>query len=1365
MIWHPTKDVVQRLWGRRWVRRVSYVLVAGATTLTVGPWLATRPAVLRWTVSRLDTWVREETGLPLVIGQLEVHPILGSIVLRDVRLGGDLLTVQRIEIQADFPSFFAPPYRVFSIRMEHPHLRLTEAGLAPLKLKERPPRKGPLPQVRLDLLSITGGEIEIPEPLRGLPPMRYQFEVKATGQGPNHLRVDVAGPKLSVKGPNGWERGRLDLNGEISESFVRVQEAYLRLGESQARLNGRLDAKTPRTPERLEAQLSGILNLAQATRWGAVVQSPLSGNLDLHATLGGSLSVPHWALGAEGQGLRPTDGTFLPGNLDLRATGSLEAARVEHLRWRSSQGELDLQGTWSRKASPEATLQGRDLDLEAIGRALRLSEFQGARGTLRAQLHGPYDPAALGRPDRWRADLQLAVTQRGLEAGALRASLRDGRATLDAFRLDLETLKASGTGWATLGPRGLLRLEGEGQAEVNASRVAQTLRAWRVVDLDMEGQTQVQARFGWNRGTGLDLDGSIEISHPRWHQAGADSLQAKVGIRDSELRVTDIDLKKDEGRGGGDLWLTWGRTAPGQKQMDMCFTAFHLPVAEGLRAADLKDREGKDFPITGTGGGWVRIQGPYDHLILNGAAQVESGEVYTIKVPAASTDFWMDLDIRRLRLDDIRIAERPDLLGGLGSGPEGALALGGKADMDFRRWKWLVDLNGRLDTQMLALPGPRIQSQLDVRFLGPITSPFGDLDLPEGRVLLSRGRIFFGNQSVEGLGGLASLERGHLEGRLAIEGMARPLLELQVRQEGPDLTGGLSLTISPESAPTDILARSLTGDLLEDLSLSAAAQGRWKNGRDLAWSGSLDQLAAKFTAFELHQIRPSALRGNALGAVVDIALEGGARDAANSAAQAARVHLSGTVPFLGSAPMAIQAQGSADLAHMKSILDRIMEVDEYSFLSELRVQGTSRFDLLAHGTYSEPLLDGTLSLDGGQMHLRGYQGVEDLQAEVVLKDRTLAVSEEKPVRGTLAHGDLTVSGAATWRLGGLDAYALKATLTNFQLRDVPDGLDLQGTLRATLEGTEEGGLLKGKLQADRLNYQTEVKLTDLIWRSTLSDSSGLAGLDLDDPLERIRLDLDLDLRAPWNYESNLLKLDGRTEGPFQVLGTLAHPVPKGILVFQPGGRITNIFPAGDMVVDRGSLSFSESRPMDPLINLQGSVSSIPGYTVNLDIRGTLSNLTIVPTSTPSLRQDEVVAILINPGNVANVGTAAASSGATQGAITSGLASASSGLLSTLAFAPFQEQLRRSLGLDRVNVAVRSTSLGTPETEFTLGKSLNLLGQRSALVVSYKKNGELSITSGQVEWRFGGAILQLGVSKGGSGGFNPSGEIRHTWSPK
>ena len=35
----------------------------------------------------------------------------------------------------------------------------------------------------------------------------------------------------------------------------------------------------------------------------------------------------------------------------------------------------------------------------------------------------------------------------------------------------------------------------------------------------------------------------------------------------------------------------------------------------------------------------------------------------------------------------------------------------------------------------------------------------------------------------------------------------------------------------------------------------------------------------------------------------------------------------------------------------------------------------------------------------------------------------------------------------------------------------------------------------------------------------------------------------------------------------------------------------------------------------------------------------------------------------------------------------------------------------------------------------------------------------------MEWRFGGFTLQLGATQAPNTGITPSGEIRHTWSPK
>ena len=80
------------------------------------------------------------------------------------------------------------------------------------------------------------------------------------------------------------------------------------------------------------------------------------------------------------------------------------------------------------------------------------------------------------------------------------------------------------------------------------------------------------------------------------------------------------------------------------------------------------------------------------------------------------------------------------------------------------------------------------------------------------------------------------------------------------------------------------------------------------------------------------------------------------------------------------------------------------------------------------------------------------------------------------------------------------------------------------------------------------------------------------------------------------------------------------------------------------------------------------------------------------------------------------------------------------------------------------VALR-TGTGSPETSITVGKSLNLFGYRTPLVFTHDKNGEVTTISGQVEWRFGNFVLRLGASQSTADSLAPSGEIRHTWSPR
>ena len=254
-------------------------------------------------------------------------------------------------------------------------------------------------------------------------------------------------------------------------------------------------------------------------------------------------------------------------------------------------------------------------------------------------------------------------------------------------------------------------------------------------------------------------------------------------------------------------------------------------------------------------------------------------------------------------------------------------------------------------------------------------------------------------------------------------------------------------------------------------------------------------------------------------------------------------------------------------------------------------------------------------------------------------------------------------------------------------------------------------------------YTTEINLSDLILANALGGSH-LSAADPSDPLARINLDLEVHLAEPWELDTNLLKLQGRAQGPFYIRGTLTKPGLKGRMELLPGGRLTNLFPAGDIVIERGTVDFPDPAVFNPNFDVQGQID-IPPYLVTLEINGALDALQARPFSTPSLRQDEIFAILIDPAAVTQVGGAPGSS--SQTLVTTGLAGTSTGLLTSLALANFQEQLRKTLGLDRVSVALRAGT-GTPETSVTLGKSVNLFGYRTPLVFTRDKDGEVTTIS-------------------------------------
>jgi hypothetical protein len=1365
---------------RHWARRLVYVIAAGGALAGAAAWGLRRAPWDRWLIARLDRYARSEYGVGVTANRLEIHPLSGRVVVRGLTVGGDLLQADALELDLEWASLLRDPH-LRLLRLEAPRLTLDRARLA--QIRPRPHPGAATPKVLLDRLEIVDGQAQVLEPAWGFDRGECRFQATGQGRSANQLQFRFSASELTVVRGRTRLQGSFTASTEVTENRLAVDQARLLLGASEARLRGGLGFRQLD----LNATVDGRLDLPELQRLARPDAAPEgAGQVTFEARLAGPADDLSWRASCEGKGIALKGLPLHPGLVRISADGSKAGVRLQQVTWSSQDGRLEGSGGWSPRFGARFRFRAAAIPLGPVAGYTRTGFLKDLEAAFEGEAFLPPDVSWDARtPENLSFRGTGQLLRGGEPAGALDLTLESGRFRASAVDLELPELTFHGSASGSLGQDGLDAIRAEGSADTDAAGVAGVLRAWdigmndaagKLAALDMAGRTHAEATVQWDRGAGFRLQGSAEVEQPRWHGAVADRMRTDVAIDGTDLRLSGIELEKGDGRGYGDLWLTWADLPKGRDQIDMCYRAFRLPVREGLRAADLGDLE-----LDGTGSGWVRLHGPYDRLTMEGSASVEQGSVYGLAIPAVSADFAMDIDAERLRLSDLRVADSPGHLGDGPGQPSGPLALRGDVDMDAHSGTWQVTLGGDLDSALLGLSGPRLQAQVTVALDGPFTEPFGPIQLPSGTVAFSNGRLTLAGETQEDLEGDLTFRNGALEARLGIRDRPARLLTLEALQSGRGrLQGDLALEVGPDSADTAGLASRLTQDFLKDGRLAFHAQGDWSS-RGLTWEGRMDRFDGQFEGFRLYQPHPGRFRGDLQGMELTMTLDGRAAAPAAEASgpgtgfprrrhgltpAATSMTLSGRLPFRADGQLALELAGGSNLAHLKTILDRIVQPGQYSLLADLHPEGDARFDLRLGGSYSQTTLDGTLTLQGGRAVLSSSPlGIENLGFTAQFKGRDIIIPRSAPLRGRFSQGDLTAWGRMTWHLGGVESYDLHTTLEDFQLRDLPNGFEMEGSLDANLRGSDQdGGRLTGSIWARRTYYHTEINLSDLILSTALGPGSTLSGLDPADPLARIDLDLALYMAEPWELDTNLLKLQGRPRGPLRIQGNLVQPGLRGRMELLPGGRLTNLFPAGDIIIERGTVDFADPTSFNPSLDVQGQID-IPPYLVNLDIVGTLDALQARPWSTPSLRQDEIFAILIDPGAVTSVGGSPNSASSSQTALTTGLASTSTGLLTSLALANFQEQLRRTLNLDRVNVALRTGVGSAPETAITVGKSVNLLGYRTPLVFTHDKTGEVTTISGQMEWRFGDFLLRLGASQSTADSLAPSGVIRHTWSPK
>jgi len=1354
MLLRYTRGGLKRLWSRRWLRRMTYVIASGAVCAYGVRWTLKQSFFNQWAISKLDALVADETGLHFQARRIEVNPFKNYLLIEGFSLGGDLLKADRLLVRADFLSLITPKPRIWNVELENPHLEVDQERLARIHLKPHPPSKSNKDWY-LDRCAIWGGVLNVHGGVWGLPDGEFAFRVYGTGVGANRVQLDLRVPKLKLIREKRVLVGSMSLLAALGKQSQELKQGELRLEDSNFRFRGRFDGLEAPCEGTIkgDADLGPIMDFAFPTG-----RQKLAGKVQFEGDISGSPKNPKWTFNVKGQELESSVSGIRPGALDLHANGTLQRISLKQLGWDSAQGHLQVHGEWKKGQNVDLAFEVDQVSLAPAASYVRVPGVEPLVYSGKGEFKVAGDPWQKLRVNAIAMTTEGRFQRLGNPAGRISARLSNGDLVVDALELDIPECHVNGQAKLRFNSRGLVSVQADAETDTDAAPVADALRRWKIVDLDMSGPVHANAKVGWDLERGLQLTGHTEATKPRWHGAHADQLRADVSIDRDQLRVENIQLERGKGGGTGELWLTWGKLPPGQDEMDMCYRAFRLPIEEGLNAWDAK----QTLPITGTGSGWVRIHGPYDRILLEGGASAEDAMVYGMKIPFASGDMNLDLAGNRLLLSDLRVAETAETLGSPNEIPTGLLALRGNLDMDLEASTWKGWLKGNVDSAVLGLGGPRFQARVDLGLDGPWAVPFGSIKLPSASLAINGGRVFFGEQSIEGLEGRVESGAGALEARLQTTGAENPLATLQVQPRGENLIGSLNVHVGSDTGDTTHLAARLTNDFMKDITLDVRADGVWeKDG--LRWKGALTNTNARFEGFDLVQQDACVLGGDAAGMHLDLGLQAQGQMADQALASPGFIRVSGSAPFCGEKPLGLKVTGLTELANLKKILDGLLQLDQYSLLGGLNPKGTARFDVGVQGTYGNPSLSGGLSLEDGSLEVRTYpQSIENLHFNMLFKGREILIPESDPLVGRIAQGNIRAWGSATWGLGGLKNYDVEARLKDFQLRDFPgaEGFELQGSLNAGLHGNDEdGGRLQGTLSADHMSYRAEISLGNIL--AYVMSGSSLSSIKApDETMSMIDLDLEVKLKEPLEVDTNIVKLQGRPLGTFKFQNTLAEPRLSGTLGILPGGRITNVLPAGDVVIEEGSIAFDPNQTM-PFLGISGRIDISP-YTVNLAFKGPLDSLKTSASSTPSLRQEEILAILIDPTQASIVGTSMGSS--TPSALTSGLAATSSGWLTSLALAEFQDRLRRSFHLDRVNVVWRAGSLGNSTTEITLGKTFYPFDVQTSLVGTHRKVGDITTMSGQAEWRFGNFVLQLGVSQTGSDKAGLAGEIRHTWIP-
>jgi translocation and assembly module TamB len=312
------------------------------------------------------------------------------------------------------------------------------------------------------------------------------------------------------------------------------------------------------------------------------------------------------------------------------------------------------------------------------------------------------------------------------------------------------------------------------------------------------------------------------------------------------------------------------------------------------------------------------------------------------------------------------------------------------------------------------------------------------------------------------------------------------------------------------------------------------------------------------------------------------------------------LHAQGSLELKGKQQLNLAASGSINL-RLAETLD-----------PDLTADGTTTFQVEAHGTLSDPGLRGRVDFQNGSLSLEDVpNGLSQLHGTLEFNQDRLEVKSLTAMSGG---GLLSVGGYLAYQRG---IYAnLSVTGKSVRIR-YPEGVSSLADTTLYLQGSQNNLQLSGNVLITRFTVSPDLDIAALA-----AQANGVQAIAPPDaPSNHIRLDVHVASSPQLNFQNAYAKLAGNVD--LHLLGTVASPSLLGRVSITEGSAMI----AGTRYdLQRGDIVFSNPVRIEPTIDLSAT-ARVEDYDVTFGFSGTPQKNSITWRSDPPLPEADVVALL------------------------------------------------------------------------------------------------------------------------------------------